>query len=68
MEIRFKLIFNELLGVVFVINWTSLLARAETEGIARRQAEELTADLEKDKAVRELEIEDNERTIALRIK
>ncbi|CAG2101932.1 unnamed protein product, partial [Medioppia subpectinata] len=39
------------------------LARAETEGIARRQAEELTADLEKEKAIRELEIEDSERRL-----
>lgn len=39
------------------------MARADTEAIARRQAEELTADLEKDKAIRELEVEDNERRL-----
>ena len=39
------------------------MARADTEAIARRQAEELRADLEKEKAVRELEIEDSERRL-----
>lgn len=39
------------------------LARADSEGLARRIAEETTADLEKEKAVRELEIEDNERRL-----
>jgi len=39
------------------------LARAESEGLARRISEETTADLEKEKAVRELEVQDSERQL-----
>lgn len=39
------------------------IARADSEALARRIAEETVADLEKEKAVRELEIRESERRL-----